>query len=315
MSRFADIWPVKKAFAFTVKDNPVWEDRTMNLCDIREVKALLGRHGFHFSKSMGQNFLIADWVPREIAAAGGGDGGCGVLEIGPGIGCLTQELCKRSAKVVSVELDRALLPVLEETMAGAENFTLVSGDILKLDIPALVDRHFQGLTPLVCANLPYNITTPVLRALIEAKRFASITVMVQREVAHRLAAGPGSGDYGALSVYVQYHTRPEVLFEVPPACFLPAPKVTSAVVRCQARSAPAVSPACGEDFFFQVVRAAFAQRRKTLVNSLSSVFGARLGKDKFAAAIAACGLPPAVRGETLGLEELAALADGIHSFL
>lgn len=315
MSRFADTWPVRKAFAFTVKDNPVWEDRTMNLCDIREVKALLGRHGFHFSKSMGQNFLVADWVPREIAASGGGDGGCGVLEIGPGIGCLTQELCRCSAKVVSVELDRALLPVLEETMAGAENFTLVSGDILKLDIPALADRHFQGLTPLVCANLPYNITTPVLRALIEARRFASITVMIQREVAHRLAAGPGSGDYGALSVYVQYHTRPEMLFEVPPSCFLPAPKVTSAVVRCQVRTAPAVSPACGEDFFFQVVRAAFAQRRKTLVNSLSSVFGARLGKDKLAAAIAACGLPPAVRGETLGLEEFAALADGIHSFL
>ena len=286
----------------------------MNLCDIREVKALLGRHGFRFSKSMGQNFLVADWVPREIAAAGGGDGGCGVLEIGPGIGCLTQELCRCAGKVVSVELDHALLPVLEETMDGAENFTLISGDILKLDIPALADQHFQGLTPMVCANLPYNITTPVLRALVEAKRFASITVMVQREVALRLAARPGTGDYGALSVYMQYHTQPEVLFDVPPSCFLPAPKVTSAVVRCQTRAVPAVHTACGEVFFFQVVRAAFAQRRKTLLNSLSSVFGSQLGKDGLAAVIANCGLHPAVRGETLGLEEFAALADGIHSF-
>ena len=286
----------------------------MNLCDIREVKALLGRHGFRFSKSMGQNFLVADWVPREIAAAGGGDGGCGVLEIGPGIGCLTQELCRCAGKVVSVELDHALLPVLEETMDGAKNFTLISGDILKLDIPALADQHFQGLTPMVCANLPYNITTPVLRALVEAKRFASITVMVQREVALRLAARPGTGDYGALSVYMQYHTQPEVLFDVPPSCFLPAPKVTSAVVRCQVRTVPAVHTACGEDFFFQVVRAAFAQRRKTLLNSLSSVFGSQPGKDRLAAVIANCGLHPAVRGETLGLEEFAALADGIHSF-
>ena len=286
----------------------------MNLCDIREVKALLGRHGFRFSKSMGQNFLVADWVPREIAAAGGGDGGCGVLEIGPGIGCLTRELCRCAGKVVSVELDHALLPVLGETMDGAENFTLISGDILKLDIPALADQHFQGLTPLVCANLPYNITTPVLRALVEAKRFASITVMVQREVALRLAARPGTGDYGALSVYMQYHTQPEVLFDVPPSCFLPTPKVTSAVVRCQVRTVPAVHTACGEDFFFQVVRAAFAQRRKTLLNSLSSVFGSQPGKDRLAAVIANCGLHPAVRGETLGLEEFAALADGIHSF-
>ena len=287
----------------------------MNLCDIREVRALLGRHGFRFSKSMGQNFLVADWVPREIAAAGGGDAAHGVLEIGPGIGCLTRELCKQSARVVSVELDRALLPVLAETMAGVENFTLVPGDILKLDIPALVEEHFQGLTPLVCANLPYNITTPALRALVESGRFEAITVMVQREVAQRLAARPGTGDYGAFSVYMQYHTRPEVLFDVPPDCFLPAPRVTSAVVRCRVRPAPAVSPACGEDFFFQVVRAAFAQRRKTLGNSLTSVFGARLGKDQIAGAIARCGFPPAVRGEALGLEELAALADELAGFI
>ena len=279
----------------------------MNLCDIREIRALLSRHGFHFSKSMGQNFLIADWVPREIAAASGADMAHGVLEIGPGIGCLTRELCALAGQVVSVELDKALLPVLAETMADADRFTLVPGDILKLDVPALVDQHFQGLTPLVCANLPYNITTPVLRGLASSGRFEAMTVMIQREVALRLAARPGTGDYGAFTVFMQYYSQPEILFDVPPDCFLPAPKVTSAVVRCRMRQTPAVSPACGQDFFFRTVRAAFAQRRKTLANSLSSVFG--LGKDRIADAIAGCGLAPAVRGEVLGLEELANLAD------
>lgn len=285
----------------------------MNLCDIREVRALLGRHGFRFSKSMGQNFLIADWVPREIAAASGADHTCGVLEIGPGIGCLTRELCALAGKVVSVELDRALLPVLAETMEGAENFTLLPGDVLRLDLNALAEEHFQGLTPLVCANLPYNITDPVLHALVEAGRFQSITVMLQKEVAQRLAAGPGSKAYGALSVYMQYHTQVALLFDVPPSCFLPAPKVTSAVIRCERRTAPPVSLACGEDFFFRTVRASFALRRKTLCNSLASVLP--LGKDAIAGVIAACGLPASVRGEALGMEELASLADGLYAVL
>lgn len=279
----------------------------MDLCSIQEVKALLGRHGFRFSKSMGQNFLIEDWVPRRIARECGADRSCGVLEIGPGIGCLTKELCAVAGRVVSVELDRALLPVLGETLAGEENFTLVPGDILKLDIPALVQEHFRGLRPMVCANLPYNITTPVLRVLASCGRFEAMTVMIQREVALRLAARPGTGDYGAFTVFMQYYSQPEILFDVPPDCFLPAPKVTSAVVRCRMRQTPAVSPACGQDFFFRTVRAAFAQRRKTLANSLSSVLG--LGRDRIADAIAACGLSPTVRGEVLGLEELANLAD------
>ena len=279
----------------------------MNLCDIREIRALLSRHGFRFSKSMGQNFLVAGWVPREIAAASGADGAHGVLGIGPGIGCLTRELCALAGQVVSVELDKALLPVLAETMAGADRFTLIPGDILKLDVPALVDQHFQGLTPLVCANLPYNITTPVLRVLASCGRFEAMTVMIQREVALRLAARPGTGDYGAFTVFMQYYSQPEILFDVPPDCFLPAPKVTSAVVRCRMRQTPAVSPACGQDFFFRTVRAAFAQRRKTLANSLASVFG--LGRERIAGAISACGLSPTVRGEVLGLEELANLAD------
>ncbi len=281
----------------------------MNLCDIREVRALLGRHGFHFSKSLGQNFLVADWVPRQIAEAGGGDQTCGVLEVGPGIGCLTRELCQQAAKVVSVELDPALPPVLAETMAGAGNFTLISGDILRLDVPALVEEHFRGLTPLVCANLPYNVASPVLKALVEAKRFRTITVMVQREVALRIAARPDTRDYGVLSVYMQYHTRPEILFDVPPECFLPAPKVTSSVIRCQVRETPAVSPACGEEFFFRTVKAAFALRRKTLCNALGTAFGSQRGKEGVAEALARCGLSPTVRGEALGMEAFASLAD------
>ena len=284
----------------------------MNLCDIREVKALLARHGFHFSKTMGQNFLTADWIPQEIAAACGADGSHGVLEVGPGVGCLTRELCQRAAAVVSVELDRSLLPVLAETMADAENFQLINEDILKLDIPAAADRYFSGLTPLVCANLPYNITTPALRVLVEADRFETITVMVQKEVAQRITAPAGAGDYGAFSVYMQYHTEPELLFDVPPDCFLPRPKVTSAVVRCRTRTAPPVAPACGKDFFFQTVRAAFALRRKTLRNSLSSVFGGQLDREQIAGVIEDCGFPPSVRGETLGMEEFAALADRLY---
>ena len=281
----------------------------MDLCNIQDLRALLGRHGFRFSKSMGQNFLIADWVPRRIAAESGADRAC-VLEIGPGVGVLTRELCASAAQVVSVELDRALLPVLAETMAGADNFTLIPGDALKLDLPALVDGHFPGLTPRVCANLPYNITTPILTALIDARRFASLTVMVQKEVAQRIAARPGTAAYGAFSVYMQYHTRPEILFDVPPDCFLPRPKVTSAVVRCDVREKPAVEPACGEAYLFRVVRAAFALRRKTLANSLMTSFGP-LGKEGVAGAIANAGLPPAVRGETLGLDEFSRLADAL----
>lgn len=279
----------------------------MNLTDIRDIKALLARHGFRFSRSMGQNFLIADWVPRDIADAAGLDGDCGVLEIGPGIGPLTVELARRAGRVAAVELDGSLLPILRETLADCPNVEVIPGDIMKLDVAQLASDRFSGLAVKACANLPYNITTPVITKLLEAGCFRTITLMIQREVARRVCAAPGDSDCGAFSLFCQYHARCELLFEVPPDCFLPAPKVTSAVVRCRMRQTPAVSPACGQDFFFRTVRAAFAQRRKTLANSLSSVFG--LGRDRIADAIAGCGLPPAVRGEVLGLEELANLAD------
>ena len=281
----------------------------MDLCNVNEIKALLGRHGFRFSKSMGQNFLIEERVPRDIAAASGADRDCGVLEIGPGIGPLTVRLAERAGRVVSVELDKALLPVLAETLAGRDNVEIVPGDIMKLDIPALVAEKMGGLKPLACANLPYNITTPVLTALIEAGCFQAITVMIQREVALRICAAPGSGDYGAFSVYCQYHTAPELLFDVPPECFIPAPKVTSSVIRLVPRPAP--EEVKDEKRFFRLVRAAFAQRRKTLLNALSSAYGSQLTKDALRDAIAACGLPADVRGERLGIPEFAALADAL----
>ena len=284
----------------------------MDLCDIKEIKALLTRHGFRFSRSMGQNFLIEPRVPRDIALASGADGSTGVLEIGPGIGCLTVELAARAARVVSVELDRSLLPVLDETLADCSNVEILPADILKLDIPALVDEKFPGLVPMACANLPYNITTPVLTALIEARRFACIAVMIQREVALRICAAPGTADYGAFSVYCQYHTVPELLFDVGPECFVPAPKVTSSVIRMVPRSAP---PEGVEDEkrFFRVVKAAFGQRRKTLLNALAAGLGG-VDKEAIKAAIADAGLEENIRGERLGIPEFAALTRALGEF-
>ena len=278
----------------------------MDLCDINQIKALLARHGFRFSKSMGQNFLIENWVPRDIARASGAGPGKGVLEIGPGIGPLTTELSLLADKVVSVELDRALLPILAETLAGRDNAEIVSGDILKTDIPALVREKFSGLDPIACANLPYNITTPAITALVEAGCFSAITVMIQREVARRICAAPGTPDYGAFSVYCQYHTHAELLFDVPPECFVPAPKVTSSVVRLTPRPAPAEVD--DPDRFFQVVKAAFSQRRKTLLNALSSAFGDKIPKEELLRIILSCGFSADVRGERLGIPEFARLS-------
>lgn len=283
----------------------------MDLCNINDIKALLGRHGFRFSKSMGQNFLIEEWVPMDIAHASGASEGCGVLEVGPGIGPLTSQLAKLADKVVSVELDKALLPILAETMGGYENFELVPGDILKTNIPELVAEKFQGLTPLACANLPYNITSPAITALIEANCFKAITVMIQREVAQRICAKPGTSDYGAFSVYCQYHTDPELLFEVSPTCFIPAPKVTSAVLRMVPREKTAEVD--DEAHFFKVVKASFAQRRKQLLNGLTTTFGNKLSREQLAQVIADCGLPADIRGERLGISEFAALSKAIRA--
>lgn len=279
----------------------------MDLCDQRQIKALLTRHGFHFSKRLGQNFLIAPWVPQETAAASGAAKGIGVLEIGPGIGPLTQELSLRAEKVAAVELDRSLLPVLAETMAGRENVTIIPGDILKLDLETLCREEFPGLPVVVCANLPYNITSPIITAFLEAGCFETVTVMVQKEVAKRMAAKPGTADYGAFSVLVQWYTQPELLFDVPPHCFVPAPKVTSAVIRLQKRETPPAEVK-DERLFFRTVRAAFNQRRKTLVNALASGFG-EFPKEMLVNAIKDCGFDEKVRGETLSISDFSELTN------
>ena len=284
----------------------------MNLCDYNTIRDLLARHGFHFSKSMGQNFLIDPEVPRRIAEASGADAGCGVLEIGPGIGPLTAELAQRAGKVVAVELDRALLPVLAETMAPYPNVEVVPGDVLKLDLTAIAAEKFQGLTPIVCANLPYNVTSPILEKLVESPCFTAFTVMIQREVAQRLCAPQGSSEGGSFSLFLQYYMKPELLFDVPPEKFLPAPKVTSAVIHCPARREPPVQ-VCSEAMLWRTVRAGFALRRKTLVNSLQTGFP--LPKDQLAAIVTGCGLPENVRGERLSLADYAALANALAAVM
>ena len=281
----------------------------MDLCDRREIQALLERHGFRFSKAMGQNFLIEGWVPRDIADACGADERTGVLEIGPGIGPLTSQLAQRAGKVVSVELDQRLYPVLRETMAGADNFTLIEGDAMKLDFPQVAAEYFPGLRPILCANLPYNITTPILTKCVESRCFDSLTVLIQKEVAQRICAVAGTAEYGAFTVLIQYYTAPELLFTVPPTCFLPAPKVTSAVIRCPVRKAPPVD-VVSESALWRTVKAGFALRRKTLVNSLQT--GYRLPKEQLAEIVTSCGLSPTVRGERLTLADYARLTNALH---
>ena len=282
----------------------------MDLCNINEIKALLARHGFHFSKAKGQNFLTQSWVPQNIVLESGVDETCGVLEVGPGIGPLTRELCRRAGKVVSVELDHRLYPVLAETLSGYDNFTLVEGDILKQDLSALVAEHFAGLRPILCANLPYNITTPLLTACVKAKCFTSITVLIQKEVAQRICAQPGTADYGAFTLLMQYYTEPELLFTVPNTCFLPMPKVTSAVIRCITRENPPVAVQ-SEAMLWRTVKAGFALRRKTLANSLQTGFP--LSKQELTQIIASCGLPGDIRGERLCLADYARLADALYA--
>ncbi len=278
----------------------------MDLTNPGDLKALLARHGFRFSRSMGQNFLIERRVPEEIAAAARLDKGCGVLEIGPGVGPLTVRLAERAGRVAAVELDRALLPVLEETLRECPNVEVVCADVMKLDLAAFCAERFPDMPVRVCANLPYNITTPVLTKLLEAGCFETVTVMIQREVARRVCAAPGSPDCGAFSLFCQYHAGCELLFDVGPECFYPAPKVTSSVVRLTLRPAP---PVGGDaDSLFRVVRAAFAQRRKTLLNALFAAYGGAFSKDELRRIIAQCGLPEDVRGERLGLPEFAQLA-------
>ena len=281
----------------------------MNLCNAEEMRALLARHGFHFSKAKGQNFLTKNWVPEQIVRQSGVGSDCGVLEVGPGIGPLTKELCGSASKVVAVELDETLRPILAETLADCGNLELIFGDVLKQNLPALVREKFAGLRPMACANLPYYITSPILAALLESRCFEAVTVMVQKEVAQRICSKPGTADYSAFTVFCQYYAEPELLFDVPASCFIPQPKVTSAVLKLTARTEP-VCEISDEALFFRVVKASFAVRRKTLLNGLSMGFP-QIGKDTFSELLVSCGLAPSVRGETLGIPEFAAIANAL----
>ena len=282
----------------------------IDVCNPGVIRELLAKYGFHFSKSKGQNFLTQRWVPERIAEASGIDKACGVVEIGPGFGPLTQELCLRAGKVVAIEVDQTLRPVLQETVGEFSNLEILFADALKTDLPALAAEKLAGLRPAACANLPYYITSPVLTKLLESRCFSSVTVMVQKEVAQRICARLGTGDYSAFTVLCNYHTQPELLFDVPASCFIPQPKVTSAVVCLRTRTAPPAEIA-EEKLFFRTVRAAFAQRRKTLLNALSSGFS-ELSKAELGAALAVCGIAPSVRGETLDIPAFAALSNELH---
>lgn len=279
----------------------------MNLCSYNEISSLLKRHGFTFSKALGQNFIINERICPAMAKSLNANENTGVLEIGPGIGVLTKELCSVAGKVVSVELDNRLFPILSETLSDCGNIEIVEGDALKMDLNALIDEKFTGMSDIkVCANLPYYITSPIIMKLIESKLPVSeIVVMVQKEAADRLAAQIGSRESGALTVAAQYYAEIEKLFDVSRGSFMPQPKVDSAVIKLSVRKEPPVR-AENEKRFFEIVRAAFAQRRKTALNSLSSSLN--IPKDKVRAALEKIGRNENDRAERFSMDEFAALS-------
>lgn len=279
------------------------------LSDISTIRAVLEKNGFHFSKALGQNFLINPSVCPRMAALSGAADCAGAVEVGPGIGVLTWELSQVAKKVVSIELDKRLLPVLDETLADCENVKILNADVMKLDLRRMIEEEFPGGEVAVCANLPYYITSPVIMRLLEERLpVTSITVMVQKEAAERLCAHPGERACGAVSAAVWYYAEPEILFQVSRGSFMPAPNVDSAVIRLRIRRTPPVEVA-DEPFFFRVVRAAFAQRRKTAVNSIANTLGR--SKQAVAAAFDAAGVPQNARAEALTLEDFAALTAGL----
>ena len=278
------------------------------LSDIGTIKEILGRHGFTFSKSLGQNFLINPSVCPRMAELSGAKSGVGVVEIGPGIGVLTNELCKLADKVVAVELDKRLLPVLDETLAEYDNIKVINADVMELDLYALIADEFEGMDVVVCANLPYYITSPIIMKLLEDKLpIKAITVMVQKEAAQRICAEVGSRMSGAVTVSVNYYAKPSMLFSVSAGSFMPAPKVDSAVIRLDILSKPPVQT--NEKKFFAVIKAAFSQRRKVISNSLSS--GLSLSKEKTLEILKSANVPSNARAEKLSLDDFANIANNL----
>ena len=280
------------------------------LTDLSVIRALCEKYDFALSKGFGQNFIINPGIPTKIVDASGVDKRYGVIEIGPGIGVLTKELAKRAAKVVSIEVDERLPPLLAETMAGVENFKLVLQDVLKVDLRALIEEEFPGMPVAVCANLPYYITSPIVMRLLEERLpVEHITVMVQKEAAERISAAPGTRAAGAISYGVAYYAQPRLLFTVQPGSFFPPPKVTSAVIQLVLRPQPAVETP-DEAGYFKLVRAAFGQRRKTAANSVSAGLG--IPKARVMQALEAAGLSPMARPEQLTLEDFCALQKALN---
>lgn len=283
------------------------------LSDIGNIKNILSRHGFSFSKSLGQNFLVNPGVCPRMAEECGAKKGVCALEIGPGIGVLTYELAKRADKVAAVELDRRLLPVLEETLEEFSNVTVISGDVLKLDLKRLMKEQFGDKPVCLCANLPYYITSPVIMKVLEEKLpVDSLTVMVQKEAAQRLCAEPGTRNVGAVSIAVRYYAQPELLFHVSRGSFLPPPNVDSAVIQLKIRKTPPVKVE-NESFFFRTVKASFAQRRKTLSNSLSA--GLAIPKQQVLETLDTCEIPPNARAEELTIEQFGRLSAALDQVL
>lgn len=277
------------------------------LSNISNIKEILARHGFTFSKSLGQNFLINPTVCPRMAQEGGAEKGTGIIEIGPGIGVLTCELAKRAGKVVAIELDKRLMSVLEETLHDFDNIKVINQDVLKTDLRKLIDEEFPGMPVCICANLPYYITSPVIMKLLEERLpVESITVMVQKEAALRICAGAGTRQCGAVTIAVRYYAQPRVLFSVSAGSFMPAPKVDSAVIRLDVhRGAP--FEVTDEKLFFKVVKSAFAQRRKTLPNALSA--GLSLDKNTINDMLNKAGIPLSFRAEQLSMEQFKQIAD------
>ena len=288
--------------------NAIFKEVFMNnLSDISVIKSVLSRHGFTFSKALGQNFIINPGVCPRIAEEGAAGEGVGVLEVGAGIGVLTAELAKRASKVVCVELDTRLLPVLDETLGEFDNVKIINGDILKVDIHRILEDEFGNMPVVVCANLPYYITSPVIMRLLESRlRIDSVTVMVQKEAAVRLCADVGSRDSGAVTVAVNYYAEAQKLFDVSRGSFMPSPNVDSAVIRLDILKNPPIEIS-DEKFFFSMVKAAFSQRRKTASNGISAGMG--IPKPTVIEVIEAADLSPTVRAEALTMEQLGRLCE------
>ena len=280
----------------------------MNLCDIRTVREILAAFSTTTKKSFGQNFLINKNVPEDIADNCCDDENSVIIEIGPGIGCLTAELAKRYKKVIAFEIDDTLIPVLKYTLGEFKNVEVINQDIMEVDLAAVIAEKAEGEKVSVCANLPYYITTPILMRLLESRiAFDSITVMVQAEVAARLAAAPGTADYGAITASLNYYGTPKKLFTVSAGNFMPAPKVNSAVVRIDLYKEKPVVPK-NEEIFFKVIKSAFGQRRKTLVNALQTGFP-DYSKEKLTEIITSLGFDERIRGEKLSTADFSAIAD------